>query len=125
MAPKMIREESAALRFTPGFTICATVREYGNRLDGATKNRARKKLSMLISPAEFGGSARREESQPLRKKRIPPAYQGLTVDGRWSRVTIAVRTITVLTTRMVAVHRSARADRRAVWCDSKRTEPSR
>jgi len=54
---------------------------------GATKNRARKKLSMLISPAEFGGSARREESQPLRKTEYPRHIKDLRsmADGRGSR----------------------------------------
>src|SRR5262249_8249871 len=84
MAPKMIREESAALRFTPGFTICATVREHGNRLDG----RHKKSRAQKIKHAYFSGRIWWQRApRPLGTAKIcgypPPALRpvGEPVEG--------------------------------------------
>src|SRR5262249_37856768 len=79
MAPKMIREVSAALGFTPGSTICATGR---NCLDGRHKKSCARKIKHAYRSGRTFGQRAPRGVPPRQKLEIAPGYQGLTVDGR-------------------------------------------
>jgi hypothetical protein len=69
----MIREESAALRFTPGSAIDAMHRRRPVAHARGGKNSRTRKKSMLIAPAARGCSARRDRLGPQFFADTPPA----------------------------------------------------
>src|SRR5262249_52691797 len=71
MAPKMIREVSAALGFTPGSTICATGRDC---LDGRHKKSCARKIKHAYrSGRTCGQRAPRDRSQKYFRDSVPPS----------------------------------------------------